>query len=242
MNTVNKAVQEYTDAVSEDVRVFTLSLIQMMKENNIQVLKDNEVVSYKTLESAADKLSKDIKEIPKQRKKFIKELYPKRNGGFANPIFITKNMHEFLLEADLGICYDQDGNNIGQLKDKLTSLIEFGVTTTGILTSIFSIYRQLTRNYDPNDKNYTVPTDLMIKYFSKEFSLIEEEDSNDDKRKDKFRRDRFRTARLRTLFTHCTDKDVTEEEKNEANTMLDSLKEEQQHAKNTLAHLHRLNA
>lgn len=241
MNTVNKAVQEYIESVSEDVRVFTLSLIDMMKENGIQIIKDGTVVPYKILEGAADKLSKDIKAIPKERKRLIKELYPKKSGGFANPILITKSMHSFILEADFGSAYDEDGNDIGPLKDHLPSLIDIGATTTGILTSLFSIYRQLTNNYDPNDKNYTIPTALMKKHFSNEFAQIEDDDARDNSRTDKFSSDRFRTARLRTLFTYCTDKDITDDEKKELEAMTDKLRDEQQHVKNTLTHLHRLN-
>src|SRR5690606_26569137 len=108
-------------------------------------------------------------------------------------------------------------------------------------TSLFSIYRQLTNNYDPNDKNYTIPTALMKKHFSKEFAQIEDDDARDNSRTDKFSSDRFRTARLRTLFTYCTDKDITDDEKKELEAMTDKLRDEQQHVKNTLTHLHRLN-
>lgn len=241
MNVVNKALQEYIDSVSEDVRVFTLSLIDMIRESNIEVIKDGAVVPYKILEGAAEKLAKDIKNIPKEKKRLNKELYPKKSGGFANPILITRNMNDFLLEVDFGSAYDESGNDIGPLRDYIPSIVNIGATTTGILTSLFSIYRQLTKNYDPNDKNYTIPTDLMMKYFSNEFKTIENEDAKDDSRTVKFKSDRFRTARLRTLFTHCTDKSITDDEKKELEELSEQLSVEQQHVKNTLAHLHRMN-
>lgn len=240
MNRVNKQLQQYADDVAHEVKSFTMALVNMIHDNNVTVLdKDGMPISYKVFETAVDKLTQSIRSIPKERRRLVKENYPKKMGGFANPVFVKDCMMNFLEEVDLGDCYDENGQSLGPLKDRLKNLMTYGLTTTGILTSVFSIYRQLTHNYDPDDKNYTIPTAEMTKHFINEFSEIAEKDRSDSSRKDKFEVNRFRTARLRTLFNYCIETDISAEEKESAEKKVEELKQEQQYAKLTLAHLRR---
>jgi len=188
-----------------------------------------------------DGLVKDYNQSKKQPKS-------KRTGGsngFRNPMVVSKELYGYFNDTNLGPAYEKIKNDDGtftfkrldhNLKDYLPLFLENGVTSSALLTPLFSISA---KSYDmqlEGNRQYLKATDIMKKHFSAFFELLrirdeeaiqqrkneikklESEGVSEDKLKElrailkkseeeKFNPEKFKYARLQSLVSLCRRKE-----------------------------------
>jgi hypothetical protein len=188
---------------------------------------------FKKLES----LNKDFTQSKKQPK-------TKRVGGsngFRNPIVVTPELPGYFNETNLGPAYEKIKNDDGtfsfkkldkNLIDYLPLFLKSCVTSSALLTPLFSISAKNYHMQLPDNKQYLKATNIMNKHFVKIFDTLQKKDEekikeirdehkklkddgvSEDKlnecqarltkaEEDKFNPERFKYARLQSLVSQC---------------------------------------
>ena len=136
------------------------------------------------------------------------------NNGFRNPMFVSRNMRDFFRDANIGTV-DPNNPKSSKLNETLTLLTDpnedfagYGVTSSALLTPLFSIYAYLNNLTKLARVNQNLPEDQwnrqwlgvddrMEKYFGELLTVLENQPQGFNKKRKplpKFDRHNFRYA------------------------------------------------
>lgn len=146
-------------------------------------------ISKKEMRSLESLFVKDIKNLPKyfrEAKKKKKTTRSGTNNGFSKPMFITEALRNFFGSTKLGPAYteqtDAEGNvsyvPLGRdLRDCLECFLTKNVTSSSLLTPLFSIYAIQNKMQYADERAFLKATPEMERHFAKIFKALKEDDT-----------------------------------------------------------------
>lgn len=144
---------------------------------------DGTRIGRRELRSLESQYCKDVLNLAKFFSQAKKKPKTKRTGGsngFKNAMFVTDNLKQFFASDDLGLAYiKQDDGTFVQgekLKNYLHLFLQQGVTSSALLTPLFSIYAHVHKMQDPTNRSFLHATSSMMKYFGDTFSKLPVDD------------------------------------------------------------------
>lgn len=145
-------------------------------------------VSKKELRQLESQFVKEIKDLPKYFREASKKKKTARangNNGFSKPIQVSDELRNFFNSVKLGPAYaaqeDAEGNITyvptgHDLSEYLRKFLDEGVTSSSLLTPLFSLYAQLTNMQLPDEPAFLKASPEMMKHFASIFKKLEAED------------------------------------------------------------------
>lgn len=102
-------------------------------------------------------------------------------NGFLAPMYVTNNLRRFFFDANLGPASikQPDGTFIpgDHIRNYLYLLLwGRGISSSGLLTPLFSLYARVNKIQDPEDQRFLQATPLMIEHFGEIFNQLPFED------------------------------------------------------------------
>ena len=128
-------------------------------------------------------LGKYSSNVRRRPNKVTRERRP--GTGLSNPMYVNENLSQFFANASLGHAYVrvvQDGEehwqDQGDLNQFLQLLTQNGITSSALLTPLFSIYARVNNMQYSDNRQFLKATDDMLTYFRETFDYLTNEDQN----------------------------------------------------------------
>ena len=206
---VNKEFNERIDEILAHVEQLSdvALAVGSLPEGGKHELPNGTTVGKKEFKQLRSCCKKEIKELKKMFAQARKQHKPKRAGasnGFRNSAVVEKTLCDFFKEAELGPSYKRNGTKFSESNKKLSAdmpmFLENGVTSSALLTPLFSIYAHKSGMQLEKNRQYLKATPLMHKYFDPIFKILVEEDDE-------------KIVRMKAELEEMRNKKVTKEEK-----------------------------
>jgi hypothetical protein len=225
------------------------SNIGSLEKGDRQKMSDGSSVGKRELKQYTSLVYKEIDGLAKDYSQSKKQPKAKRTGGsngFRNPMVVSVELPAYFNETNLGPAYEKIENDVDKtmtfkkldtdLASHLPLFLNEGVTSSALLTPLFSISAKTYNMQLPDNKQYLKTTPIMNKHFSKIFKTLQERDEENIRVKEeeiqkledqglpkerlenhvkelkklqdnKFNPDRFKYARLQSLVSQCRKKE-----------------------------------
>lgn len=201
--------------LAQNLQDFHDLLIKNIPKTHVLTNEDNSATfTLAEIKNHGKSLVKAVREPLKTTKRNVGEN--QRRGGFDKPAYYNDAIYEFMNAIDLGNSYEElpDGTyrDTGRrLKDDLPTLMQSGISTSGIMGATMAIYRRLTKDETKVDNRYMKSSPLMTKHFQSIYDQITKQD-RDEGAEEVFDPMKFRSPRQQTIFARCKLEKLTPEQ------------------------------
>lgn len=188
--TINELIESFNALMilSESVAKLPKGASFNVPEPNASLPRNIGKRDVRSLKASYTKKLKELgKYLTNARRRPNKITRERRPGtGLSNPMYVNQNLSQFFANANLGHAFvrvvDEHGQeqwqDQGDLNQFLQLLTQNGITSSALLTPLFSIYARVNNMQYADNRQFLKATDDMLNYFRETFDYLTHEDQD----------------------------------------------------------------